>query len=238
MTDPSAGRKLSLQEAEYRLPIHWLLNKYGLAVYLRKTELMADMVRQFGRGGGAVLDLGCGDGRGTYELSRLLGASFTFTGIDFSERAIAFARLMAPDIVFDVQRGQNLTFEQDSFDLIVAREVIEHIPPQDLDLFLDEAWRVLKPNGKILLTTPSEQRRVVEKHFQHFSARRLIEILEAATFSVLRVKGFGWWPPYSFESAYRRLIGLPSLWRIQVLLGSHEIPLKKADSLIVLAEKK
>src|SRR6266498_1363644 len=105
-----AERRRALQEAEYYLPIHWLLKKSGSVAYSRKSDLMASMVRSAGLRSGRVLDVGCGDGRGTYDLQTRLGAAFRCEGVDFSERAIAFARLMAPAISFGIQTVLELPF--------------------------------------------------------------------------------------------------------------------------------
>lgn len=229
------AHRQALQEAEYRLPVHWLLRKSGLIGYMRKTELMARMATMSGLAGGRVLDVGCGDGRGIHELSQLLGPTFDCVGVDFSERAIAFARLMAPAIAFEVQEGASLGFTDGSFALVVAREVIEHIPPSDIPAFLAELYRVIAPGGKLLLTTPSENRKVLDKHFQHFTPSKLDAVVRDAGFVTEHIHGFGWWPPARFESMYRSLISLPACWRIHVALGTHERPPDKADCVLLLA---
>ena len=230
-------QKYDLQEAEYRLPIHWLLRRAGLIEYLEKTKLIAEMIRKAPLAGGRVLSEGCGDGRGDYELSRLLGPSFEFEGVDFSRRAIAFARLMAPDINFNVQDSKALDYKDATFDLVIAREVIEHVPPEEVKQFLDEICRVLKPGGNVLLTTPSERRRVPSKHFQHFTPEKLTAALNASGFTVKSIRGFGWFPSPRYEKLYRRIVSLPALWRIRARLAAHEMPLDKADDLLVLGGK-
>ena len=48
------------------------------------------------------------------------------------------------------------TFDDEFFDAIFAGEIIEHM--MDLEPFLTEAWRVLKPDGRLILTTPNAVR--------------------------------------------------------------------------------
>lgn len=146
---------------------------------------MAKMIRETGLIAGRALDIGCGDGRGTYELARMLGEGWEWYGIDISERVIAFARFMAPRNQFEVGDAKSLPYGPDSFDLVVAREVIEHIPPHEVSCVLEEIYRILKPLGKFLLTTPSERRRVPEKHFQHFSAEKLERLLTLGGFKIV-----------------------------------------------------
>ena len=232
-----AERRRALQEAEYRLPHHWILRKHGLANYLHKSDLLADLVRGAGCTGGSALDVGCGDGRGTHELATRLGPAFEWTGVDFSERAIAFARLMAADLRFEVQDGECLTVPDATYDLVVAREVIEHVPPAEVDGFVAELRRVLTPGGVLVVTTPTTNRRVPEKHFQHFTEATLRAALETGGgFSVERVEGLGWFPSgRRLERVYRYVIALPALWRLDAWSGSRALPPAKADDLLVVA---
>lgn len=236
----SIKHKLQLQESEYRLPVHWLLRKAGHTIYVHKTNVMATMIKKYPTTQARVnyaLDVGCGDGRGTFELSECLGG-YTFTGIDFSPRAIAFAKLMAPNLDFSVQSGSSIDAGDQSIDLVVAREVIEHIPPTEIPAFLSEIHRVLTPGGKVLITTPSTNRRVPDKHFQHFTEALLRSLLEKTDFQVLECIGLGYWPHQRIENLYRRLIALPTLWRIHEYLGTRILKPMYADNLIIIAERK
>lgn len=237
MQEQEINIKQQLQENEYHLPIHWILRKHGLRKYMRKTELMVQMIHKAGLSNGKVLDIGCGDGRSTYEVSRLLGNQFDLKGIDFSERAIAFAKLMAPNLKFEVQYAIEMPETAQSYDLAIAREVIEHIPPGEVLDFLKEINRVLKPNGKVLLTTPSENRRIPAKHFQHFTQEKLTFLLSESGFQVEQCIGYGWFPPFRFEKLYRHIISLPALWRIDAYWGTRVFDPQIADGLLMLAGK-
>ncbi|MCB1017169.1 MAG: class I SAM-dependent methyltransferase [Acidimicrobiales bacterium] len=234
--DEVAHRR-ALQEEEYRLPHHWILRKHGLHNYLHKSDVMADLVRASGLTGGAALDVGCGDGRGTHELALRLGAGYRWTGVDFSGRAIAFARLMAPDLSFEVQDGEALAAADASYDLVVAREVIEHVPPPDVAAFVAELRRVLRPDGRLLVTTPTTNRRLPDKHFQHFTEGSLRTALEGGGgFRVDVVQGLGWFPSdRRVERAYRYAIAMPALWRLDAWCGTRALPARRADDLLALA---
>ena len=60
-----------------------------------------------------------------------------------------------------------LPFKDNSFDTIFNSEMIEHLYPQDSKKMLDEFFRVLKPGGKLIITTPnrSEYRRLIQESF-------------------------------------------------------------------------
>lgn len=97
----------------------------------------------------AVLDVACGTGYGS---KFLVEHNAVVYGVDISNEVINFATHRYPEIQFIQSSADNLPFEDNFFDVIVSVETVEHI--HDDISFLKEVHRVLKPNGKILLTTP------------------------------------------------------------------------------------
>ncbi len=98
---------------------------------------------------GKVLELGCGWGRG---VEKLIRACDHFTGLDKNEPLIRALQEKYPDHYFNTADLPYLNeFADNTFDYVVTFQVIEHI--HDDHKFLQEAHRVLKPGGKILLTT-------------------------------------------------------------------------------------
>ena len=98
----------------------------------------------------AVLDLGCGTGRHSLWLA---SAGAVVTALDISEGMLAQARLKpgadAVQFVFhDLE--YRFPFENGSFDRVVNGLVLEHI--EDLDHFFFEVRRVLRPEGRAVLT--------------------------------------------------------------------------------------
>lgn len=128
----------------------------GLGSYLKyyqAAELMAGpAVRN-------VLDIGCN--RGSVEA--LFHAQFpaesqtTFVeAVDISSEAIRQAgQLALPNCTFRTYDGVTLPYDDDSFDLVVMIEVIEHVVEKEQ--MLREVRRVLRPAGKLLLTTPNPE---------------------------------------------------------------------------------
>lgn len=97
-----------------------------------------------------VLDVGCTAG---YLGSILQKKGAKVYGVDISQKAIQLARKK----IFSAQQldlnEQKLPFKNNLFDLIIASEVIEHLfQPAN---FLKDAHRVLKNNGKLILSTPN-----------------------------------------------------------------------------------
>jgi SAM-dependent methyltransferase len=103
-----------------------------------------------------VLELACGRGGFTHRMAR---GGAAVTGCDFSLSALQIASGKFPvaqdpsDTWFVQADGQSLPFADNSFDLIVSCETIEHLP--DVRSAIREMYRVTRPQGRLLLTTPN-----------------------------------------------------------------------------------
>ena len=101
---------------------------------------------------GLILDLGF-VGENNHLLHDLIqqraGARSIVFGLDYSAPAVCAARL-SHSLAGDATR---LPFENDIFDFVIAGELLEHIAP--CDPVLSEAYRVLKPGGRFLISTPN-----------------------------------------------------------------------------------
>jgi ubiquinone/menaquinone biosynthesis C-methylase UbiE len=98
------------------------------------------------------LDCGCGKGWITGAISSRLGIRNSF-GVDISDKEIKEARSKKMPVRFEVGDVHSLGFRDSSFDLVTSFEVIEHL---DCPLtFLKEVYRVLRPGGVFLITTPN-----------------------------------------------------------------------------------
>jgi len=104
----------------------------------------------YAENGDKILDLGCGNGR-FVELFKNKGVKYI--GIDVSEKLIEIARKKYPEEKFQVFDGLKIPSEDNYFDKIFCIAVLHHIPGEELRRqFLEEARRVLKPGGKIILS--------------------------------------------------------------------------------------
>jgi SAM-dependent methyltransferase len=102
-------------------------------------------------GDGSLLDAGCGQG---HFLGRVRNRGFRLYGIDASAEAIAVARQRLAGATVDVGDLTQLGFADEAFDVVVCTEVIEHV--SQYRAALSEMKRVLKPNGRLILTFPNE----------------------------------------------------------------------------------
>jgi len=110
---------------------------------------VAELLRRHVFPGAHCLDVGCGDGR----VGRLVtDHGGTYVGVDISERAVAATRERGFE-AWHVEGSDTLPFSDQSFDVVLCLEVIEHI------LFPDrtvrEILRVLRPGGVLIATTPN-----------------------------------------------------------------------------------
>jgi len=102
--------------------------------------------------GKSVLDLGCAGG---FMAEALVKRGAQVTGIDPAADAIAAGRAHAEHeghtIRYDVGVGEDLPYDDASFDAVVCVDVLEHV--QDLQQVISEVARVLKPGGMFLFDT-------------------------------------------------------------------------------------
>lgn len=124
---------------------HGLLEGFLSRMRANKANaLIPDRLR-----GGAVLDIGCGS------------FPFFLSNTQFAQK---FAIDQLPPSVADEQitwhvrnlnQTPSLPFKDGELSVITLLAVAEHIHPDSLAAILKEAYRVLKPGGRVILTTPA-----------------------------------------------------------------------------------
>lgn len=100
--------------------------------------------------GKKFLEVGCGLGYFSNKASRL-GAKVS--GIDIGPKLVAINKKLTPNGKFMVSSASKLPFKDESFDVVLSTEVIEHVENQKAAL--KEMSRVLKKNGILVITTPN-----------------------------------------------------------------------------------
>ena len=99
-----------------------------------------------------LLEIGCGDGANARELVDM-GALVTAAEID-ADRIENLAPLAGPNLSFQHCRAEDLPFPDGHFDGIVFFNSMHHVPAADLETALSEAFRVLKPGGRLFIQEP------------------------------------------------------------------------------------
>ena len=95
------------------------------------------------RPGSKVLEIGSGPG---HVADLLVQAGTSVTGVDFSSKMVEVAQNRYPGITFRQANAEQLPFEADSFDAVVANFVVHHLARPET--VFREVNRVLKPGGR------------------------------------------------------------------------------------------
>ena len=114
--------------------------------------------------GDKVLDVGCGTGSLTLTAERYAGSSGSIFGIDASPEMVAAARKKAKRsgsrVIFDLGLIEKLAFPDATFDAVINRLMVHHLPDDIKRRGFAEIFRVLKPGGLLFIAdfTPPSNR--------------------------------------------------------------------------------
>lgn len=119
--------------------------------------------------GASVLDVGCHEGA-FFEAARSRVAS----GIGIDTRRPE--RWVGDPFEFRVGRLPDLVDDGGTFDAIVALAVVEHVPPNELEAWGAAVPDLLKPGGRLIITTPSPK---VDRLLDMLITLRLLDGMDA-----------------------------------------------------------
>lgn len=125
--------------------------RLGWVMYLQPTkqvEVDSDIMYLTGRAG-SLLEVGCGNGD---LLRRMQGLGWRVEGVESDPQAAA----LVSSVGLPVWCGsvEDRRYPSDHFDAVVMSHVIEHV--LDPSALLRECRRILKPNGRLVITTPNK----------------------------------------------------------------------------------
>lgn len=193
-TNRKLTNRQQAQEDVYVLPYHYLdllTEEYKYVWSIGHLSYLSIVKKLLGNiKGKKVLDAGCGDGRLCFELKEI-GAEIT--GVDFSERALDFARVFSPNVSF-VNTDLKTLALQKKFDIVILMEVLEHLIPKERDNVIKNIANLLKPGGKLVVTVPTTNVPMPEKHYEHFTRETLSNVW-SESFDMQEVVGherMGW----------------------------------------------
>ena len=135
--------------------IHWasqydfFTSLLGLGVNHSNSRMVIELAKI--KPGDKVLDAGCGSGNLTLTAQKYAGASAEVHGVDASPEMIVVARKKAKrygaKTIFDLGLIEKLAYPEDTFDVVISRLVIHHLPDNLKRHGFAEILRVLKPGG-------------------------------------------------------------------------------------------
>jgi SAM-dependent methyltransferase len=220
-----------------RFSMYWFARRYYAALVRRYAP----------KGGGKLLEMGCGLGH----LLGLLQNDFACVGIDIADYSIAQMKQNAPRAEGIVMSAEDLTrFGDGEFSAVVALHLVEHLSdPADT---IRQVYRIVQPGGLFLFATPNpgySLRRFKDPHTDaigkdptHINVQPPAQWRawsEASGFKVLRHFGDGLWDvpyfPIIPKIVQFGVFGLPAL--AQVITQTTLTPLTLGVNQIMIARK-
>jgi 2-polyprenyl-3-methyl-5-hydroxy-6-metoxy-1,4-benzoquinol methylase len=190
-----------------------LIANAHLTRYSFATQLVA---------GKKVADIACGTGYGSLMLAK--AGARSVHGMDLSAEAVEFCRenYNTSNVTYSVANAQVLAGVPDSeFDVVVSFETIEHLP--DVEAYLGEIARILRPGGTFLVSTPDRRISSVmyrftghpanRHHVQEYTESELLDLL-SSRFQIKACYGQAFvprwlvfWPVQFVIKSFCRLLG-------------------------------
>jgi 2-polyprenyl-3-methyl-5-hydroxy-6-metoxy-1,4-benzoquinol methylase len=220
-----------------RFSMYWFARRYYAALVRRYAP----------RGGGSLLELGCGLGH----LLGLLQDDFDCTGIDIADYSIEQLKQNAPRARGFTMSADDLSrFGDGEFSVVVALHLVEHLP--DPAYTIRQVNRILRPEGLFLFATPNPgyslrrfkdpQTDAIGKDPTHINVQppdQWRRWCEASGFTMLRHFGDGLWDvpylPVLPNVIQFGLFGVPALF--QVVARTTFTPLSMGVNQIGIARK-
>ena len=158
-----------------------------------------------------VLDLGCGTGASVIDFKKIFGRTVEVIGIDVVELQVELAREKIKKYgvwaEFEWYDGVNIPFPAEYFDAVYTSDVLGHVA--NVPAWLDNIYRVLKPNGALAMFSESRLGRHAyirrylfkrglnvdphaEFHVSLYSKIKLRALLQKAGFEIKKMYGVFW----------------------------------------------
>ncbi len=186
VSDQLAGQRYGVYRHNMRLRYHYVAN------HLKSIDTE----------GKTLVDLGCGDGQWSVEVSQKY--NFKLIGIDYNSLRLERYHQNLPQAEARFGSCLEIPLENDSADIVMFHQVLEHIP--EPGLALREIHRILRAGGWLILSVPNEgtwlkqkvQYRWIEPHLlettdhvNFYTRSSLRELLTANHFTVHQLDAIG-----------------------------------------------
>ena len=125
-------------------------NSYGKYLHVQETQIMQKWLSGISQK--EILDMGCGTGR---------FLQYAQHGVDISEGMLAEAKSKFPNRDLKIASITNTPFTANTFQAIFSLHVFFHLEKEVIQPTIQEAHRILRPNGILIFDFPSEKRRAL-----------------------------------------------------------------------------
>jgi len=155
-----------------------------------------------------ILDAGCGDGVNLILLNNFIGT--TVYGMDYNPLRTIRAKKKIQDS--SILQGDllELPFKEQTFDVILLNQVLEHIPEDGA--VLRELYRSLKQDGLLIISVPNEgcslgrlrnnvlQRSILRTtdHVHFYTEQQMISLLNSNKWNIREIRREGFFTPYTY----------------------------------------
>ena len=165
------NKKISLDDTGERMIPGYHKGTVMYAEHMTRYTAAESIVK-----GKIVLDIASGSGYGTKLLANSAKKVF---GVDIDKSAVEYAKqnFSASNIEFKVGDGEKIPLEDNSVDVVITFETIEHV--KDYKKFIKEIKRVLKKDGIAIISTPNDLEFTEGNHFHlhEFEYTELTDLL-------------------------------------------------------------
>ena len=225
----------------YHAPYHWTLPYFYNYQYERPIAILEDE-GLLGKDK-TVLDVGCGDGRISFLLSKKVGKVY---GIDNQPGPVEMGKLLnaaAPNVELSMGDACEIPFPEENFDLVVSMDVVEHVPEDMAEKMVSEMARVCKKGGHVVVATPNRENlrsrlwghKPDEKHYKEYTVDEMCRMLENAGLTVRKKYGIYLPPPVPMSEHYANVMPFKFLFKTLVDAGKSRPSL--SEKMLIIAEK-
>ncbi|MGC9052568.1 MAG: class I SAM-dependent methyltransferase [Candidatus Hydrogenedens sp.] len=158
--------------------------------FILKREIITYFIQSLLKKTDSILEIGCGGGRLSCELQQL---GYKVISTDFEPSAVFYTKKSGITHAFVSNSGEGIPIKNETIDLIVMTDVLEHI--KDHSLTIQECHRVLKKEGYIVITVPAYPCLFSSwdrwnKHYRRYTKEQLIYLAKT---SHLKIKKLTFW---------------------------------------------
>lgn len=160
-------------------------------VYKKECDILQFVKNRLFKGD-KILEVGCGEGANIKNLISM-GVEASFTGVDFLPEKVTFCdNLKLPDSNFTTADARNLPFDDQTYDLVFARDLLHHVN-EDRKLVIEELLRVVRPGGKVIIIEGNVEKLTNwvfasiynhEKGMKDSTQKRMHSLLEGYNYSI------------------------------------------------------